>query len=110
MRPSGTTLHQVEMAKHSIISVVSLLLLAKTSQQAASCYFPDGTFAENDSPCFPDQPESICCGQGHTCMSNSLCRWPDSEMPYPLAYIRGSCTNPTCKSASQLSPSEKNRR
>jgi len=81
------------MAKRSSISILPLLLLLQPSLQATSCYYPDGTFAEFDSPCFPDQAESICCGQGHTCMSNNLCRWPDSQMPYPIAYIRGSCTD-----------------
>ena len=30
-------------------------------------------------------------------MSNNLCRWPDVQMPYPLVYIRGSCTDKTCE-------------
>ncbi|KAE9370192.1 hypothetical protein N431DRAFT_484476 [Stipitochalara longipes BDJ] len=81
------------MKNRRLISVIVLFVYARVSLQATSCYFPDGTFAENDSPCFPDQAESICCGQGHTCMSNNLCRWPASQMPYPLAYIRGSCTD-----------------
>ncbi|KAG4436490.1 hypothetical protein IFR05_008031 [Cadophora sp. M221] len=76
-----------------LLLLLNLLLLAQPALQAASCYYPDGTFVSFDSPCFPDQETSICCGQGHTCMSNNLCRWPDSQMPYPLAYIRGSCTD-----------------
>jgi hypothetical protein len=86
-----------KMKNRGLIAVVLLFIYSRASLQATSCYYPDGTFAEFDSPCFPDQAESICCGQGHTCMSNNLCRWPPSEMPYPLAYIRGSCTDPSCK-------------
>ncbi|KAH9208240.1 hypothetical protein DL95DRAFT_480684 [Leptodontidium sp. 2 PMI_412] len=76
-----------------LLLLFNLLLLTQPALQAASCYYPDGTFVSFDSPCFPDQETSFCCGQGHTCMSNNLCRWPDSQMPYPLAYIRGSCTD-----------------
>jgi hypothetical protein len=77
-----------------IILPLAPLVLASTS---SPCYYPDGTYQSNDSPCFPDQAESSCCGQGHSCMSNGLCRWPDADMPAPLVYVRGSCTDKSCK-------------
>lgn len=81
-----------------VLSVFPLLCRqAYATAAGKACYFPDGTWAGGDYPCFPDQDVSICCYLGHTCMSNNICRWPDEGMPPPLAYIRGSCTDKTCK-------------
>ena len=78
---------------HLILLLAPLILASTTSP----CYYPDGSYQSYDSPCFPEQAQSFCCGQGHSCMSNGLCRWPDADMPAPLAYIRGSCTDKTCE-------------
>jgi hypothetical protein len=78
-----------------ILPCIKLTLASASSP----CYYPDGTYQSFDSPCFPDQAVSFCCGHGHSCMSNGLCRWPDADMPSPLAYVRGSCTDKSCTNA-----------
>ena len=54
------------------------------------CYYPDGTLATLDSPCFPDADVSFCCGNGTACLADQLC--------YNDGYIRGSCTDKTWNS------------
>jgi len=86
------------LALCNLLLLLVLLPMASLTSPSAPCYFPDGTYIDFDAPCFPDRPQSFCCGRNHTCMSNGLCRWPDAEMPSPLAYIRGSCTDRTWNS------------
>lgn len=95
---SRTTQYMTVMMRR-LSPLLITLFLSKESLQITSnsCYFPDGSPAPNDRPCFPDKASSQCCAVGHSCMSNNLCRWPDVRMPYPLVYIRGSCTDKTCE-------------
>ncbi|KAL2841222.1 hypothetical protein BJY01DRAFT_217711 [Aspergillus pseudoustus] len=47
------------------------LVLLLASRASSTCYYRDGTIANNDEPC----PNSnICCPSGDTCMDNLLCR------------------------------------
>ncbi|KAL6233781.1 hypothetical protein BDW75DRAFT_214131 [Aspergillus navahoensis] len=47
------------------------LVLLLASRASSTCYYRDGTIAEDDEPC-PNS--SICCPSGDTCMDNLLCR------------------------------------
>ncbi|KAI9371028.1 hypothetical protein BJX61DRAFT_544049 [Aspergillus egyptiacus] len=51
--------------------LVLLLLPTAIPTQTATCYYRDGTPAENDTPC-PDSP--ICSPSDDACMDNLLCR------------------------------------
>ncbi|KAL4937332.1 hypothetical protein BDV06DRAFT_74972 [Aspergillus oleicola] len=47
------------------------LVILLASHASSTCYYRDGTIAEDDEPC----PNSnICCPSGDTCMDNLLCR------------------------------------
>jgi hypothetical protein len=46
-----------------------MILLA--SRASSTCYYRDGTIAEDDEPC-PDS--NVCCPSGATCLDNLLCR------------------------------------
>ena len=81
------------LAFYLTTSFASLVLSTNSSE----CYWPDGNFESDYAPCYPDQEVSVCCGQGHSCMSNGLCRWPDDEMTAPLTYVRGGCTDKSCE-------------
>ncbi|KAL5335489.1 hypothetical protein BJX70DRAFT_410386 [Aspergillus crustosus] len=47
------------------------LVILLASRASSTCYYRDGTIAEDDEPC-PDS--RICCPSGDTCMDNFLCR------------------------------------
>ncbi|KKZ65701.1 hypothetical protein EMCG_01263 [[Emmonsia] crescens] len=74
---------------------LSLLLLSTPSYAAVrTCYLPNGKIAENDAPCFPQNPESACCGGStYVCSTNNMCAHYDGSY-----YIIGSCTDPTWNS------------
>lgn len=78
---------------HPILLLAPLIVASTTSP----CYYPDCSYRPYDSLRFLEQTQSFCCGQGHSCMSNGLCRWPDADMPAPLACVRGSCTDQECE-------------
>lgn len=54
------------------------------------CYFPNGDLSGVDSPCFPDEEVSPCCGLqgGWTCLTNGLCH---NEILKQIG--RGTCTD-----------------
>lgn len=63
----------------------------------AQCWFPDGSLAKDDQPCYPDRSDSFCCGtRGQTCSDDKLCLGlVGFGTP---SYNRGSCTDRTWKS------------
>ncbi|EEP79600.1 predicted protein [Uncinocarpus reesii 1704] len=64
------------------------------SSDARTCYLPTGEIAENDAPCFPQNPESSCCGGStYVCATNNMCAYYDGSY-----YIIGSCTDKTWNS------------
>ncbi|EEQ27438.1 conserved hypothetical protein [Microsporum canis CBS 113480] len=56
-----------------------------------ACYFPDGSPASNDVPCFSGDRNTHCCSKSSICMTNGYCL--ESTQPYVLG--RGSCTDKT---------------
>ncbi|OJD23466.1 hypothetical protein ACJ73_05181 [Blastomyces percursus] len=68
-------------------------LLLSTPAHAASrkCYLPNGDVEKNDAPCFPQNPESACCGGSeYVCATNNMCAHYQGGY-----YVIGSCTDPT---------------
>ncbi|OJJ45989.1 hypothetical protein ASPZODRAFT_142626 [Penicilliopsis zonata CBS 506.65] len=65
---------------------IFLTILAVVSAQ--SCYYPDGSVADNDVPC-TDNENTWCCGKGTICMTNLYC--VNISPPYVLS--AGSCTD-----------------
>lgn len=65
----------------------------------ATCYFPDGSEAGRNFPCFPDRAVSFCCGVGWICSTNLLCLG-SSIVPSEWNHvIRGSCTDGSWQSS-----------
>lgn len=72
----------------------TFLFILLIQRASALCYFPDGTRLFADQPCLVNGSEdSFCCGPQATCLSDKLC-WDGGS-----GYVRGSCTDPTWKSA-----------
>ncbi|KAL2012387.1 hypothetical protein VTN00DRAFT_5105 [Thermoascus crustaceus] len=66
--------------------MLSLLSLALTHLVSATCYYRDGSIADNDVPC-PDS--NICCPSKDTCMDNGLCRDVNNHPNGSLTYLPG---------------------
>lgn len=68
------------------------------------CYWPDGAFAADYSPCNPNAVNSTCCGQGFACLSNNICMATSLQIQAAVfggsKYIRGSCTDRSWTDAS----------
>ncbi|SLM37654.1 hypothetical protein LPUS_00823 [Lasallia pustulata] len=62
----------------------------------ATCYFPDGSVAGDNFPCFPDQAVSFCCGANWVCSKNLLCL--ATSLIHDLV-VRGSSTDKSWRSA-----------
>jgi hypothetical protein len=73
-----------------------LVALAGLQPCLGKCYYPNGREAA-DFPCDPDSTDTVCCSDGRVdgfaCLSNKLCQTPQGRI------IRGTCTDPTWKSA-----------
>ena len=83
----------------ALLALFTVYLL--TVPGTALCYYPDGSPSE-DFPCSSDV-NSTCCGQGYTCMSNSICKsnsYTFSPGSDNTQYIRGSCTDKSFTSSS----------
>ena len=65
-----------------------LLLVAIARAAEVFCYYPDGTAATPDKPCFGgDGVESHCCHRGDLCIASQACISKGTGV-----YWRGSCT------------------
>jgi len=89
------------MVNSGTLHRLSLLLFAlsirSTLAQSSNdtCFYPNGV-QSNGGACYPDQPESVCCGPGFVCLSNGLCQTgPDLKRTYRFKYYRSSCTDGT---------------
>jgi hypothetical protein len=78
-----------------LCSLIYLCLNYHTNVMAErTCYIPDGAIAQGDQPCFPENPESACCGGSiWVCSTNNMCAYYDGSY-----YIIGSCTDKTWNS------------
>ena len=63
-----------------------------------TCYFPDGTITNADTPCSESAQFSPCCQPTNACLSNGLCLGINGTSPNGLT--RGSCTDPTFRDPS----------
>ncbi|KAF3895017.1 hypothetical protein GTR04_7036 [Trichophyton interdigitale] len=72
------------------------LLLAAPVYAARDCYFPDGSLAVDDVPCFSGIRDTHCCSKSSICMTNGYCLV--TSQPYTLA--RGTCTDKNWSSSS----------
>lgn len=61
-----------------------------TTTGSPYCFFPNGDLVSSDTPCFPDEEISPCCGlvNGWTCLTNGICYHAETKM-----LGRGSCTD-----------------
>ena len=77
-------------ASHLFFSVGCLV--KSNSMANATCYYPNGSIAPEDTPCHPPatgDSVSACCLDSHLCLDNGLCLPQDgAERLY-----RGSCTD-----------------
>ena len=75
----------------SLLPVISVFLATSRSAIAQTCYFPDKTVAERDTPCHTPTGggASSCCAEGDICLDNNLCM---SQTGY-LGFSRGTCTD-----------------
>ena len=67
-----------------------------TAQSGPSCYSPDRTLTEQDSPCDLSSEESACCNRNDICLDNHLCL-PQSSPLRNIIY-RGTCTDSSWQS------------
>ena len=62
-----------------------------------TCYFPHGNAVTStgDQPCFPLDPESMCCSPGYACLENKMCQKTAESNDYTLfgLFWRNSCTD-----------------
>jgi hypothetical protein len=73
---------------------------SEVTQGHKQCYYPSGGLAPG-LPCFPDRPNSQCCGFGWTCLSNGLCKTgPSNEKNFKSQFYRAGCTDQTWNSTS----------
>ncbi|EED15663.1 hypothetical protein TSTA_051010 [Talaromyces stipitatus ATCC 10500] len=84
---STTKLQRTALLLTSFIAVLSPSLSA-VALAKPTCYYPDGSIAQNDMPC-GNGTDVACCGAGGICLSNGLCM--DVGQPNTLA--RSSCTD-----------------
>lgn len=79
------------MLSHTLRSVTTLLLLLLTGASAQQCYFPDGSPADQYTPCGTNSP--YCCfntgpSSRDACFSNGFCH------SWMVGYTyRGACTD-----------------
>ena len=61
---------------------------------AAFCYYPDGSAANQDTPC-SSTGNSTCCGPQYACLSNNVCASVNitDDPTDSTGYVRGSCTD-----------------
>ncbi|EEH37262.1 hypothetical protein PAAG_07818 [Paracoccidioides lutzii Pb01] len=72
-----------------LAAFLSPLILSSPSHAERKCYLPNGEVEENDAPCFPQNPESSCCGGStYVCATNNMCAFYDGSY-----YVIGSCTD-----------------
>ncbi|KLJ13079.1 hypothetical protein EMPG_11963 [Blastomyces silverae] len=71
-----------------LTAYLSPLLLSTPAHAAGSkCYLPNGEVEKNDAPCFPQNPESACCGGSeYVCATNNMCAHHEGGY-----YVIGSC-------------------
>ena len=75
----------------------TVLVVASSTNATRPCFYPSGDLS-GDQPCDPDAPVSVCCSSPAECLSNGLCREPDSDH-VNTSYARGSCTDHSWKSS-----------
>ncbi|KAK4201120.1 hypothetical protein QBC40DRAFT_278887 [Triangularia verruculosa] len=83
----------------SIATAALFLAIGAQAAENAPCYFPGEVHALGYYPCQPFGAEiSLCCPQGWTCFSNSLCIATTETKSFPNITLgevqRGACTSP----------------
>ena len=89
-----------KMGSPSLLLVaIALATLVQPAQ--SDCYYPNGNVAGGNTPCRDSTAYSTCCGEGYACLSNNMCMLTDKvhALPGSSVYARGSCTDPSWKSA-----------
>ena len=91
------------LCQHTGLSLLSFIigLSSLINSSRATCYYPDGTVAPQDTACTDSVAESTCCGQGYACLSNRICMATGDEIKKQGAslYVRGSCTDQSWRSS-----------
>jgi hypothetical protein len=91
---------------HTVWLLSLLTLISKVCCQGNSCYYPDGSSAASDTPCFSTSGASVCCGDGFACLANGICQVTsfafisNPDLNKQINYYRGSCTDQTWSSSS----------
>lgn len=55
------------------LTLIYLSICLSWASAQKSCYDLAGNVAESDTPCNPNNDESLCCQSSYICLSNSLC-------------------------------------
>ncbi|KAH7417363.1 hypothetical protein BKA64DRAFT_298805 [Cadophora sp. MPI-SDFR-AT-0126] len=83
--------------------LVAIVVLAfprsALSADKVQCFYPDGSKADADIPCFRnDSLSRVCCGPNQVCSTNNLC--VNKAATSPVQTFRGSCLDsafgPSC--------------
>ncbi|CAF9934328.1 MAG: hypothetical protein HETSPECPRED_009184 [Heterodermia speciosa] len=87
----------------SLLRLLVLIHLGLVAAQSSSltCYNPDGTINDIDTPCDPEAEVTHCCGGDSLCLDNKLC-W---EQQY-ANLNQGSCTDRSWSSSECFTNSE----
>lgn len=76
----------------ALVSLIAILSVTPASS-APSCFLPNGTISKNDLPCFPQNPESSCCGgSDYVCSTNNMCQYIKGPADQQY-FVIGSCTD-----------------
>ena len=75
--------------------------LVAAQSSSLTCYNPDGTINDIDTPCDPEAEVTHCCGSDSLCLDNKLC-W---EQQY-ANLNQGSCTDRSWSSSECFTNSE----
>ncbi|PVH85815.1 hypothetical protein DL98DRAFT_37751 [Cadophora sp. DSE1049] len=63
------------------------------SADKIQCFYPDGSRADADVPCFRnDSLSRVCCAPNQVCSTNNLC--VNKSVSSPAQTFRGSCLDP----------------
>ncbi|KAF2479227.1 hypothetical protein BDY17DRAFT_313780 [Neohortaea acidophila] len=82
-----------------VLSILLSFLVLSSFQVSAICYYPDGTVTPGDVPCLTGNDPSFCCSFGYACLNNQICMTTSHTPNATNTYVRGSCTDPTWRSA-----------
>lgn len=98
-RPPARVMSIHNSRQGRVLSTFLYSLVLLTLRVSAICYYPDGTVTPGDVPCLTGNDPSFCCSFGYACLNNQICMTTPHTPNATNTYVRGSCTDPTWRSA-----------